>query len=233
MLKKSAYKNDSWDLVDAVEAGKPIEEMEEEELPDQTKDVKRKLEKYRKSLIVFAYEQHYINERLDTVVTEEEIIDYYNSHQEDFMLKDYIVKALYLQLSRDAPDIDKVSQWYKLRNETDEMDIRNYADKYALKFYYDTAQWVFFDDVLKEVPLQEVNKESFIRKKKKVTFEEEDNIYFLNIMDYRLKDAVSPLSFEKEKIKAILLNLRTNEMRRKLRDDLYKEAGSSQQLETY
>ena len=32
--KKSAYKNESWDLLDAVEGGKAIEELEEDELPD-------------------------------------------------------------------------------------------------------------------------------------------------------------------------------------------------------
>lgn len=35
--KKNAYKNESWDLLDAVEGGKPIEELEDAELPDDFK----------------------------------------------------------------------------------------------------------------------------------------------------------------------------------------------------
>jgi hypothetical protein len=35
--KKSAYKNESWDLLDAVEGGKEIEELEDAELPDDFK----------------------------------------------------------------------------------------------------------------------------------------------------------------------------------------------------
>lgn len=205
----------------------------EEELPEETKDVKDKLEKYRKSLIVYSYEQHYIKQRLDTLVSEEEITAYYKDHLDDFMLKDYIVKAMYIKLSNQTPEIEKVSNWYKLRKPSDEYDIRNYADKYAVNFYYDTVQWLFFDEVLKQVPLPEMNKESFVRKKKKVTFEEEEFTYFLNILDYRLKDAVSPLSFERKKIKTIILNLRTNEMRKNLREELYEDAQKSQQIETY
>lgn len=205
----------------------------EQELPDETKDVKDRLEKYRKSLIVYAYEQHYIKQRLDTSVSDQEIEEYYDAHQDDFMLKDYIVKVLYLKLSKQTPDIEKVNNWYKLKNETDEYELRNYADKYAVKFYYDTAQWVFFEDVLKEVPLPEMNKESFVRKMKKVTFDEEEFIYYLNILDYRLKDAVSPISFEREKIKNILLNFRTNDMRKTLRESLYQDALKSQEIETY
>jgi len=205
----------------------------EEELPNETKDVKSKLEKYRKSLIVYSYEQHYIKQRLDTVVEETEIEAYYNEHLEEFMLKDYIVKALYIKLSNQTPDIGAVGEMYKLKNPTDEYDIRNYADKFAIKFYYDTVQWLFFEDVLKEVPLPELNKESFVRKKKKVTFEEEEFTYFLNILDYRLKDAVSPLNFEREKIKNIILNLRTNQMRKNLRENLFEDAKKAQVVETY
>jgi len=48
-----------------------------------------------------------------------------------------------------------------------------------------------------------------------------------------LKDAISPLSFEKEKIKTILLNLRTIDLRNKLREDLSNDAIKAQQVETY
>jgi hypothetical protein len=48
-----------------------------------------------------------------------------------------------------------------------------------------------------------------------------------------LKDAISPLSFEKEKIKTILLNLRTIDLRNKLREDLHNDAIKAQQVETY
>ncbi len=205
----------------------------EEVLPQEAKDVNDRLEKYRRSLIIFAYEQQYIKERLDTVVAENEIVDYYNNHQEDFMLKDYIVKVLYLKFSKGTPGIEKVDALYKLENEVDINNLRSYADLYAVNFYYDPNQWLFFDDVLKEVPLQDINKLSFIRKKKKVSFEEGDFVYYINVMDSRLKDAISPLSFEREKIKSIILNLRTRELREHLRESLYQDAHNSQNVETY
>lgn len=205
----------------------------EEVLPDEKKNVEDRLEKYRKSLIIYAFEQKFIKERLDTVVFDKEIEEYYAAHEDDFMLKDYIVKALYLKLSKQTPNIEKADLHYKLQKEEDVNEIRYYADLYAVKFHYDSTQWLFFDDVLKEIPLQDVNVESFIRKKKKVKFEDDEFVYFLNIMDFTLKDAISPLSFEKEKIKTIVLNLRTIDLRNKLREDLFDDAQKAQQIETY
>ena len=205
----------------------------EEVLPQEAKDVKDRLEKYRKSLIIYAYEQQFIKQRLDTAVSSSEVEEYYAAHEDDFMLKDYIVKALYLKISKGTPDIEKPQLHFKLEQETDVNEMRYYADLYAVQFHYDPEQWLFFEDVLKVIPLQGVNTESFIRKKKKIMFEDEDFIYFINITDFTLKDAISPLSFEKEKIKTILLNLRTIDLRNKLREDLINDARKAQQVETY
>ena len=205
----------------------------EEVLPQEAKDVEDRLEKYRKALIIYAYEQQFIKERLDTAVSLIEIEEYYAVHEDDFILKDYIVKALYLKISKGTPDVEKPQLHFKLEQETDVNEMRYYADLYAVQFHYDPEQWLFFEDVLKVIPLQGVNTESFIRKKKKTMFEDENFIYFINITDFTLKDAISPLSFEKEKIKTILLNLRTIDLRNKLREDLYNDAIKAQQVETY
>lgn len=205
----------------------------EEVLPQEAKDVEDRLEKYRKALIIYAYEQQFIKERLDTAVSLIEIEEYYAVHEDDFILKDYIVKALYLKISKGTPDLEKPQLHFKLEQETDVNEMRYYADLYAVQFHYDPEQWLFFEDVLKVIPLQGVNTESFIRKKKKTMFEDENFIYFINITDFTLKDAISPLSFEKEKIKTILLNLRTIDLRNKLREDLYNDAIKAQQVETY
>jgi len=205
----------------------------EEVLPQEAKDVKDRLEDYRKSLIIYAYEQKFIKERLDTAVSSIEVEEYYAAHKDDFMLKDYIVKALYLKISKGTPDIEKPQLHFKLEQETDVNEMRYYADLYAVQFHYDPEQWLFFEDVLKVIPLDGINTESFLRKKKKTMFEDENFIYFINITDFMLKDAISPLSFEKEKIKTILLNLRTIDLRNKLREDLYNDAIKAQQIETY
>ena len=205
----------------------------EEVLPQGAKDVKDRLENYRKSLIIYAYEQQFIKERLDTAVSSIEIEEYYAAHKDDFMLKDYIVKALYLKVSKETPDIEKPKLHFKLEQEADVNEMRYYADLYAVQFHYNPDQWLFFEDVLKVIPLEEVNTESFLRKKKKIMFEDDNFIYFVNITDFMLKDAISPLSFEKEKIKTILLNLRTIDLRNKLREDLHNDAIKAQQVETY
>jgi hypothetical protein len=143
------------------------------------------------------------------------------------------VKVFYLKVSKDAPKLEELRNWYKLKNEDDSENLLSYAPIHSVNYYFDEKKWVYFDDVLKVIPLTDINKSSFIRNMRKVTFQEGDFVYFLNIRDYRLKDAVSPISLEKEKITSIILNIRANLLKKKIREELYNDAKKKQEIETY
>jgi hypothetical protein len=205
----------------------------ENELPETKKNVDYQLQKYRNSLIIYEYEKQYIKERLDTVVSQEELENFYNENKEEFFLRDYIVKGVYAKYTSNTPELDKVAKYYKFKLPADEMNFRLHVDKYAVKWNYDTTAWMYFNDVLIDIPLQDFNKSSFIKNKKEVMFEEGEFVYFLNILDYKLKDELSPLEFEKERIKSILITLRTNELRQELHEQLYNDALGSKKITIY
>lgn len=205
----------------------------ENELPETKKDVDYQLMKYRNSLLIYEYEKQYIKERLDTNVSMEEIQKFYEENQDEFFLRDFIVKTVYVKYTNNTPDLDKVAKWYKYKLPADEMNLKQHINNFAVNFHYDTTNWMYFNDVLKDIPLQDFNKSSFIKNKKEVTFEEGEFVYFLNILDYKLKDELSPLEFEKERIKSIILNIRTNEIRKVLTMQLYDDAKNSKQIIIY
>jgi hypothetical protein len=205
----------------------------EELLPEKTKNVAEKLEEYRISLLSYEYEEIYIKQRLDTLISKSEINKYYNQHKDDFILKDYLVKCLLIKCNHDNPEINEVKKSYLLKNEEDETYLRTFAQKFNAEIYFNNDEWIYFDELIKKVPIEDYNKRKFIIKKKKLFFEENETLYFVNIYDYKLKDDVSPLSFEKEKIKSIILNIRMNELRKKLRLDLYEDALKNNSLENY
>ncbi|MBG15372.1 MAG: hypothetical protein CL853_03360 [Crocinitomicaceae bacterium] len=205
----------------------------EELLPEKTKNVDSKLEQYRISLLSYEYEELYINQRLDTIISEDEILTYYDEHKDDFILKDYLVKCLILTCNNSLPEIDQIKKSYLLKNEDDENILRTFAQTYNSELYLNNEEWIYFDDLIAKVPIEDYNKRKFITKKKKLFFEENNIIYFVNIYDFKLKDAISPLSFEKEKIKSIILNMRMNELRKELRLNLYNDALKNNSFENY
>ena len=75
----------------------------EEQLSKAEKDVTKELEDYRKSLLKYRYEQLYVNERLDTAVTDDQVQEYFEAHSEKFVLTRPVLKARFLAIFSDSP----------------------------------------------------------------------------------------------------------------------------------
>lgn len=73
-------------------------------------DLSRELEDYRRSLIKYRYEQRVIGERLDTVITQEQIQEYYDSHPDAFLLERPILKVRLVSILKDSPFRDAVEK---------------------------------------------------------------------------------------------------------------------------
>ena len=112
------------------------------------------------------------------------------------------------------------------------MSFETFCVENGINYFIDEEQWLYFGDLIQEVPLQVYNVERFLKKNKSLTFIEDQKRYFLQIADYKLKDSVSPLSLQKEKIRNIILNRRKLDLLSKMRDDLYQEAVSKNRIQT-
>ncbi|MFK8046476.1 MAG: hypothetical protein AB8B72_13350 [Crocinitomicaceae bacterium] len=201
-------------------------------IPEKSK-INKKVEDYKTQLLVHYYQNKLIKEKLDTSISKTEIEEYYLSHQPDFQLKDYLVKVLYIKVADDAPELEKLSSLYKIRNQDDEKKIIQYAGLYASNFYLDKDNWIYFDEILKEIPLGNINKDRFITQKSKTKFKENNFHYYLNILDYKLKNAVSPLEFERNNIKERILNKRILTLRESISEQLIQKAENENAIKKY
>lgn len=205
-----------------------------EMIPSEVLNVENKMDKYKMSLISYEFEQFYINKRLDTTINTFEIVDYYNNHLDDFVLNDYVVKCLYIKVPKKSKHLKELKRNYFALNEKMTDKVISLAQKEGITFYYNPDEWIYFDDLLKQIPaLEKYTKVNFIKKKKKVILDINNEIYLVNIYDYLIKDGTSPLSFEKDKIKSILLNQRANKLRKKLRQDLYEDGIKNKSIEKF
>ncbi len=196
-------------------------------------NINQRAENYKNDLLINEIENVLISERLDTNVSEKEIKGYYENNQEAFLLNDYLVNVLYLKIPFDAPDVEDIAKTYKLRNEGDIENIEIYAKIYATNYYYDPEKWIFFDDILKEVPLRDINKDKFIINRSKIRFEENGYYYFLNVIDYKLKNTISPLEFERNNIKERIINTRIKKLRDEINNEIINKAYEEEAVTVY
>lgn len=205
----------------------------EDNLDESQKNVEKQLEAYRNSLITYTYEKELVKQKLDTTVTNEEIEQYYNTNKSNFELKDNIIKVIYVKVNKKAPGINKLEKWYKSDNEKDKQQLSEYCHQFAENFYLDENSWLLFDDLLKEIPIQTYNKELFLQNNRLVEVNDSLYNYYLNIKGFKIRNSISPLSFEKDNIKNIILNKRKLQLITKMKEDIYNDALNGQNIEIY
>ncbi len=206
----------------------------EENLKEEQKNVEKQLKDYRTSLITFIYEKELVNQKLDTVVNPSEIENYYNKNKNNFELKDNIIKVLYVKVNKKAPQLQSIRMLYRSEVKKDKEALENYCHQFAENFYLDDNQWLLFDDLLKEIPIQQTyNKELFLQNNRFIEVSDSTSLYFVNIKGFQIKNSISPLSFEKENIKNIILNKRKLELINRMKEEVYKEALSNKQAEEF
>ena len=201
-------------------------------LPEKQMDVEKKLEKYRQDLLIFSYQNQLLIEKLDTIVSNQEIDNYYVEHQEMFQLVDYIVKARYIKLDSVTFKNKKVRNWLMSNSEEDFEDLEAFCYMHSANFFLEDS-WMYFDELVQRVPIVTYNKEKLLKNKKLIELYDDGFLYLVRIVDYKLKDSTSPMELERNNIKRIILNNRKLEFLDDLSVDIYQNAKNNQEIEIY
>ena len=193
-------------------------------LTDEEKDVKKELDEYRTSLIIFKYEQKLIKERLDTAVSQNEITEYFNENTSNFILNYDIVKAQYIKLSLRSTNIDKVKTWIHSGSEENTKLLEEYCLQHAIKYDYFKDDWVNFDNIKMLFPVEISNNELFIKSNKFFDMKDSAYLYLLYIRDYKLKGSITPLQFVERDVKSIILLKRKQKLINDFENKIYFDA---------
>jgi len=196
-------------------------------------DMEKQIEAYRNSLMIYNYQSRFVQQHLDTIVSDAEIEEYYRSHPDDFQLKNNIVKVMFIKLNKDSKNIKVARKLLKSDEKEDIEKLKDLAERYSVNYFLNDDVWILFDDLLKEVPIRTYNQENFLRNNR--YFEVKDSAYttLVRINGFKIKDGLSPLNFEYERIRMIILNKRKQMLIKKLERDILEKARKDGALRYY
>jgi len=210
-----------------------LKHLAETNLSNESKDVSVELENIKTSLLIYKYQQLFISEKLDTIISDQEFEKYYNSHSNEFELDQCILKALFIQLPRSAPNPEKVRNFYGSTKERDIKKLDDYCNKYAFKYDDFKNEWISFNTINQMLPNPVEDQETFLKSNKQVEFADSSYYYFLNIKEYQLGGTPAPLEFAKNMISTILLTERKNALLNKLENNALKEEINKKNIEIF
>ena len=196
-------------------------------------DLKKQMDEYRNSLVIYAYESQLINQKLDTIVTEDEIAEYYEQNKEDFQLRNTMVRVAYVILDEGNKQEE---MFRKLMSDPDTLLLQNIdvlASYYAVKSHLDVDQWMRLDELTNIIPIEIFNAESFLKKNKFVCFDMNEYTYMVRFVDYLLEESTTPIEMVRNNIKSVILAQRRQALIDKMQTALYEKAKKEKAFEVY
>lgn len=202
-------------------------------LPEELQSFEEMIENYRSSLLIYAFEQEWVRQKLDTIVSDQEIEAYYNENEKNFQLKDYILKVKFTALAADSKNISQVKKLFNSTKPEDLVKWEQLCVDIGASYFFNEEDWMMWDEFIKQAPLEVYDIEGFLKKKKTVEFEKDNNLYLISVVDYQLTGSKSPLSFERDKIRSMIINKRKLALLDTMRKDLYAKAQQDGEINLY
>lgn len=195
----------------------------------------KELQNYKNSLITYNYERLIVEQQLDTNVADTAIQNYYNKHRETFTLKNNILRTVYVKMPAKSKNVQKIRTILSGNDLSDKkiVELERLAAKEASAYNFDQSAWITFFDFQHIIPVKTYNEEFYLKNIKNIFFTDNENAYIAKILDSKVADDISPIDFEYQNIKNIILNQRKVEIVDKMRTNLREKAEADKEIEIF
>ena len=205
----------------------------ERNLTEEQMDFEQQLESYRNSLIIYQYEKLLVEQKLDTVVSERQIQEYYEENQHNFELRENVLICNYIILDEGTEIKEKITDLLKSDEEAAQEQILFLCDSLGLDCYLNNQNWISFSELSRQIPIKTMDEENFIRNKSYSEIKEDPFIYLLRIRDFKIEGESPPVNYVKDDIKRVILNKRKTSLIKQMEEDMFNAALQKNEIDIY
>jgi len=210
-----------------------LQKAEDNLSPALKDEISKQLEETRSNLVIYQYQRQMILEKLDTVLTDAELENYYTANEKSFVLSSNIVKALFIKLPLETPDLSKIRVLAHSNDQRDLQQMESYCYQFAEKFDDFNEEWVPVNRLSVELPQNIENEENFLKRNTFLETSDSTSAYLVSIRDYRLRSSLAPFEYVKDDIKRIIWNTRRFEFIQSLENGIYNQALKENSFKIY
>jgi len=189
--------------------------------------------KYREDLFINSYKEAVVKQYLDTVITEDDIDEFYLNNNELFKLNEELVKLKYIKIGKEASNKNELIRLFK---STKKSDFENLKKKVILlkSHHLNDSIWIKYSDLTNEIPiLKTEDKQQLLKKENFIQKEDSLSLYLVTIKKVLQSNETAPKSYITPTVKQMILHQRKLLLIRNIEETLINDATKKQQFEIY
>ena len=208
-------------------------DMAESQLSSAEKDVSKELEQYRRTLLKYRYEQLYINQRLDTLVTDAEIEQYYADNAKKFTLERPVIKARLLIIPADSRQLKTIRKYMSSDDDTEVTEAEQLAFTAAIKYVDMSDTWMDAITLGQELGVDYKALLASIKNNFAELKDDAGNLHIAFITDMVADGKTAPLDYCRERIRDLILSARRHNLQLSLEQSLLEDARNNNTFVIY
>lgn len=199
-------------------------DMAEEQLSEADKDVSAELERYRQTLLKYRYEQLYVDQRLDTLITDEEIARYYNENPGRFKLDRPVVKARYMIIPADTRSLKALRKRMSSDDDAELAMLDSLARPVALKYVDASDNWMDIITLAQELGTDYRSLLGALKHQEAELPDDAGNLRIAYIVEMVPEGKTAPLEYCTQRVRDLILSARKHQVEVELEQNLLDDA---------
>lgn len=192
-------------------------------------NIDKLVQDYKESLIIHNFEKQIVHEKLDTSVSTDEKLRYYQRNKSSYLLNEPIVRAFYAIVPQNTSEInDFKKEWIAQKQDY----LNFYCNKYGLVCSFYENEWFLYSDLLQLIP-ENTFTESQLKSGRTLDRVKDGNQYFVKVFEFRDKNQEAPLEYIEDKIEKIILYNRKIVLLKNMKQKLYERALELKKVKIY
>ncbi|MEO5581179.1 MAG: hypothetical protein ABIR66_00690 [Saprospiraceae bacterium] len=184
-------------------------------------EIEELLKKYKESLIALNFQQQLSQENLDSLVTEEEIREFYEKNKDQYQLETSIIRCYFVKVPDNIKEIRNVKEWWDDLTELNKKKLAWIADRFDEKYNLVDSVWHDVKDIEALFPKNKISTRNWTNGES-LSFSDNKYVYFFKVLELVSKQETAPISYVAEKAKLIILNKRKNRLIEEFKTKLYE-----------
>ena len=196
-------------------------------------EIEKLVNDYKSSLYINHYKERLIKQKLDTIISNTQVSNYYSKNMNNFMLNDELIQFDYIHFANEHLEKNEIIKSFKSTNEEEKESLERYL--LSLKSYrLNDSTWVTLKFLKSKIPAFDFEpKENLLKISKFIQKEDSLGLYLVSIKNILRKNNVAPLSHVTNRIKQIILHKRKLELIREIEKTLINDAIKNKNFKEY
>lgn len=200
---------------------------------DKTEEFETLIDQYKVDLYTKAYLEQLVIRKIDTLITDEQIKEYYDKNQQFFKNGSELVKLRYINLVKENPKFENIRAKFTSFAAKDKNELNQLAIQFK-SYAFNDSIWVDINQVYKKLPfINTENKEKYISDGINFQYPDSTTVWLVKVKQVLPKNSTTPLQFLRPTIKQVILNNRKLELINTIEKEITNDAIKNKKYEIY